>query len=240
MLPSGSSTPSASTTINFRGSVTRPRSLAVYASQHGLPLCHARLASGCWPSFTGQPTSDCWVPFERFQPSISCGFLLSQASPGARMTFPGSTTSSMPERCHQPIDPTDRPARFRSRGRRSCPRIWCPACNVTCLRPPRACEPEPRSAGESLRTCSATHKPKGEYKQRNHYTMIETGIHEPGNVATDSEPAGNSVRRSVAEGRGRTNKGGSAMLPPFPQSVSGWCHPRPPIATLDRRSTSEG
>ena len=28
--------------------------LAVYASQLGLPLCHARLASGRWPSVTGQ------------------------------------------------------------------------------------------------------------------------------------------------------------------------------------------
>lgn len=91
MLPSGPSTPSASTTINFRGSVTRPRSLAVYASQHGLPLYHARLASGCWPGFTGQPKSDRWVPFERFQPSMSCGFLLSQASPGARMGVSGPT-----------------------------------------------------------------------------------------------------------------------------------------------------
>ena len=27
---------------------------AVYASQHGLPQCHARLASGWWPTFTGR------------------------------------------------------------------------------------------------------------------------------------------------------------------------------------------
>ena len=37
----------------FRGSITRPNMLAVYASQRGLPHRHARLASGCRPTLPG-------------------------------------------------------------------------------------------------------------------------------------------------------------------------------------------
>ena len=40
--------------------------LAVYASQGGLPLHHARLASGCWPSFAGRDSLTRRVPMKGF------------------------------------------------------------------------------------------------------------------------------------------------------------------------------
>ena len=57
-------------------------SLAVYASQGGSPLHHARLASGCGPHFAGQ---DCFLRgyCEKFQCLIH--FLFSQAFPGAKL-----------------------------------------------------------------------------------------------------------------------------------------------------------
>ena len=38
--------------------------LAVYASQHGLPQCHARLASGWWPTFTGRDLLPAGSPYK--------------------------------------------------------------------------------------------------------------------------------------------------------------------------------
>jgi hypothetical protein len=58
------------------------RELAVYASQGGSLLRHARLASGRRPRFAGRG----WLPaglLRRFQPCISHGIPLPQASPGA-------------------------------------------------------------------------------------------------------------------------------------------------------------
>ena len=55
------------------------RSLAVYASQPGLPRHHARLASGYWPSSAGRG----WLPAGSQRKVSACGFPLSQAFPGA-------------------------------------------------------------------------------------------------------------------------------------------------------------
>jgi len=56
-----------------------------------------------------------------------------------------------------------------------------------CRRPCTACEPEPGSADGLPWTCSATHTPKGEHRQRNRYTMRGTCNCEPGNDVTDSD-----------------------------------------------------
>ena len=52
------------------------RSVAVYASQQGLPLYHARLAPGCWPNSTGRDWLPVRVQSERFPcyPSITSSF----------------------------------------------------------------------------------------------------------------------------------------------------------------------
>jgi hypothetical protein len=52
MLPSAFTTASASTLRLSRLNDTAC-TLAVYASQHGSPHDHARLASGCWPALPG-------------------------------------------------------------------------------------------------------------------------------------------------------------------------------------------
>ncbi len=52
--------------------------LAVYASQHGLPHDHARLASGCRPSSTGRDFHP-QGSNKRFQTHIMCAILLFQA-----------------------------------------------------------------------------------------------------------------------------------------------------------------
>ena len=51
--------------------------LTVYASQGGLPLHHARLASGCWPSFAGRDSFTRRVAMKGFR--VSSLFLLSRA-----------------------------------------------------------------------------------------------------------------------------------------------------------------
>jgi len=53
VLPSGFTTPSAPTTMGLSRLNDTACSLAVYASQHGSPRDHARLASGCWPALPG-------------------------------------------------------------------------------------------------------------------------------------------------------------------------------------------
>ena len=93
-----SSTPAGSVTPGHRGVPTRsPRAdksedshddlsrlnrtawaLAVYASQGGSPLHHARLASGCWPSSAGRDSFTRRVPMKGFRVRVL--FLLSQAS----------------------------------------------------------------------------------------------------------------------------------------------------------------
>ena len=50
---------------SFRGSTHTAPTIAVYASQPGLPRNHARLASGWWPAFAGQG-STCRARFRRF------------------------------------------------------------------------------------------------------------------------------------------------------------------------------
>jgi hypothetical protein len=57
LLPPPMSTTSAPAIPNFRGSIARLCTLAVYASQPGLPLHHARLASGWRPTFPGRAAS---------------------------------------------------------------------------------------------------------------------------------------------------------------------------------------
>jgi hypothetical protein len=53
MLPSATTTSSAPTISGLSGLNRTACTLAVYASQHGLPHNHARLASGCWPALPG-------------------------------------------------------------------------------------------------------------------------------------------------------------------------------------------
>ena len=48
--PSASTIASAPTKSSLSGLNNTAYTLAVYASQHGLPHSHARLASGCWPA----------------------------------------------------------------------------------------------------------------------------------------------------------------------------------------------
>ena len=82
----------------FRGSITRPARLPVYASQPGSPPDHATLGSGWlgppWPvrSLT------CWVAKEVSVMSIHA-FLLHQASPGARRGRPRTVNGSALSRC---------------------------------------------------------------------------------------------------------------------------------------------
>ena len=79
VLPSALPMASASVIENISGLNHAAHTLAVYASQRGLPQRHARLASGCWSALPGgvrYPQG----PIDRFQFSF---ILLSQASPGA-------------------------------------------------------------------------------------------------------------------------------------------------------------
>ena len=73
MLPSATTTASAPTTTGLSRLSHTACTLAVYASQHGSPHDHARLASGCWPALPGgigyPQGSD-----ERFQLSITFSF----------------------------------------------------------------------------------------------------------------------------------------------------------------------
>ncbi len=85
MLPSAHPTTSAPRTCSLSRLITTAYTLAVYASQLGLPrLHHARLASGGWPPLPGRIRTY-WVHDEGFQAlSIAYPFLPSQAWPGAR------------------------------------------------------------------------------------------------------------------------------------------------------------
>lgn len=66
--PPPMSTTKAPSGLYFRGSITRPLTSAVYASQDGSPHHHARLASGCW---SGSARRDSYPQgfSERFQSS---------------------------------------------------------------------------------------------------------------------------------------------------------------------------
>ena len=78
------------------------RKLAVYASQGGSLLHHARLATGRRPRFAGRD----WLPaglLRRFQPCISHGIPLPQASPGAPVIHP------IPSLGHCPHSASPRP-----------------------------------------------------------------------------------------------------------------------------------
>jgi hypothetical protein len=81
MLPSVNTTTSAPTITLSRLNHTAC-TLAVYASQHGSPRDHARLASGCWPALPGgigYPQGST----ERFQSFITSSFprlLLAQST----------------------------------------------------------------------------------------------------------------------------------------------------------------
>jgi len=65
---------------NFRGSITRPARLPVYASQPRSPWVRARLGTGCWLGLAGRITR--WVPMRGFRLSMS-SFPLAQALLGA-------------------------------------------------------------------------------------------------------------------------------------------------------------
>jgi hypothetical protein len=58
MLPAAFLTTSATTISGLSRLHPTARTLAVYASQRGLPQRHARLASGWWPAFPGRD----WLP----------------------------------------------------------------------------------------------------------------------------------------------------------------------------------
>lgn len=69
-----------STASNFRGSITRPARLPVYASQPRSPWFHARLGTGCWLGLAGRIIR--WVPMRGFRLSMS-SFPPAQALLGA-------------------------------------------------------------------------------------------------------------------------------------------------------------
>lgn len=73
-----------STVGNFRGSITRPARLPVYASQPRSPWVHARLGSGCWLGLAGRMVR--WVPIRGFRLSKS-SFPLDQALLGAMNAY---------------------------------------------------------------------------------------------------------------------------------------------------------
>jgi hypothetical protein len=84
MLPSAHPKTSAPRSSRLSRLITTAYTLAVYASQVGLPRFHARLASGGWPPLPGR-VGTYWVHDEGFQVlSIAYTFLPSQAWPGAR------------------------------------------------------------------------------------------------------------------------------------------------------------
>src|SRR5262249_40142205 len=67
MLPSAFSTTSAPTRTVISGLNHMARSLAVYASQGGLPHRHARLASGWLASLVRAGVATRWVPMKGFR-----------------------------------------------------------------------------------------------------------------------------------------------------------------------------
>ena len=84
MLPSVHPTTSAPRTCSLSRLITTAYTLAVYASQVGLPRFHARLAPGGWPALPGRIRTY-WARNEGFQVlSTAFSFLPSQAWPGAR------------------------------------------------------------------------------------------------------------------------------------------------------------
>jgi len=85
MWPSAHPTTSAPRTSSLSRLITTAYTLAIYASQLGLPqLHHARLASGGWPPLPGRFRTY-WVHDEEFRVlSTAYSLLPSQAWPGAR------------------------------------------------------------------------------------------------------------------------------------------------------------
>jgi hypothetical protein len=67
MLPSAKSTASAPTRTIISGLNHTAHSLAVYASQGGLPHHHARLTSGWLASLSGRDLVTRWVPMKGFR-----------------------------------------------------------------------------------------------------------------------------------------------------------------------------
>jgi hypothetical protein len=88
--PSVNLTTSAPAMITLSGLNRTARSLAVYASQIGLPRYHARLASGRWPSSAGRG----WLPAGSQRKVSAYSFPLSQAFPGALSFHLGSSCVS--------------------------------------------------------------------------------------------------------------------------------------------------
>ena len=83
MSPSAFSTASAPARTVISGLNHTARSLAVYASQGGLPHHHARLASGWLASLSGRD----WLPAGSQRKVSGHSIPLSQASPGARKIY---------------------------------------------------------------------------------------------------------------------------------------------------------
>lgn len=75
VLPSALMTASAPMTLNLSRLPGTARSLAVYASQRGLPHRHARLASGPWPGLAGRG----WLPAGSLR-KVSAIFIMAASS----------------------------------------------------------------------------------------------------------------------------------------------------------------
>jgi hypothetical protein len=77
----------------FRGCITRPAALAVYASQLGSPRDHARLA---YPVLTGVRCGTGYPqgPFEDFRTHLSAHASSSQALPGATSAMLSTTLTT--------------------------------------------------------------------------------------------------------------------------------------------------
>lgn len=67
MLPTDITTPSATTSVSISGLNHAAYLLAVYASQPGLPLDHARLATDLLARLWPDGTFTRWVPFSTFK-----------------------------------------------------------------------------------------------------------------------------------------------------------------------------
>jgi hypothetical protein len=71
---------------SFRGSISQPACLAVYASQPGSPPHHARLATGLLARLWPRGTLTRWVPSPNFRVAFPPPFPVDQALPGARLS----------------------------------------------------------------------------------------------------------------------------------------------------------